>query len=118
MDSELFRKIENVNECMAAHLAAAKLALSGEGEFGVVQVRALSQLLSEMQPIMAGAGKLRALHPEIAAPLERYKAHLKELDIALQMIHVMLNARRAQMEAGRVQLDAVASWTNAFNQTR
>lgn len=118
MSSELFSKIEYINERVATHLASAKLALTGGGEFGVLEVRALSQLLSEMEPIMSGAGKLRAVHPEIVAPLDRYIAQLKELDLVLQRVHVMLFARRAQMQAGRVQLDAVANWTNAFNQTR
>lgn len=118
VSSEILSKIETINRELIALVADTKRALAGERDFGVEQVRALSQPIGEMAPIMARATDLRALHPEIAAPLDLYKSLLRELQIALDRIRVMLLARRSQMDACRVQLDAVSNWANALSHTR
>jgi hypothetical protein len=116
--SELLHTIEGVSSQLATLLAETKRALSGESDFGVEQVRALSQPVAAMAPIMARAAELQSLHPEIAAPLDHYKSLLRELQTALDRVRVMLLARRSQMDAGRVQLDAVSNWANALSHTR
>jgi hypothetical protein len=116
--SNLLAKIEAVNAQIAPLLANARLALSGERLFGVAEVRALSAPVTEMAPIMARAAELRGQHPELIYPLEQYKSQLRELRAALEQIRVMLLARRGQMDAGRVQLDAVTHWAKALSRTR
>jgi hypothetical protein len=116
--SEILQTIETVNAQLAALLADTNRSLSGECEFGVEQVRALSQPLAIMAPILAREHELRSLQPELDAPLDLYKSLLRQLQTALDRVRVMLLARRSQMDSGRVQLDAVSHWANALSHTR
>ena len=118
MTSGLFEKIEKINAQIGQQLANIQRALRGEGEFEVEQVQALSKLVGEMAPIMERAADLRTLGPEIASQLDLYKAQLRELQPALERANMMLLARKAQMEAGRGQLQAVAKWAAMLGQTR
>lgn len=117
MSSELRGKIETINARFATLLAETRLALSGERVFSATEVRALSEPLAEMAPILERAAELRALHPELAPQLDFYKAQLRELQTVLEQIRVMLLAQRAQMDDGRLQLDAVTHWAKALKQT-
>ena len=118
MDSALREKIESVNAQLAGLLEDTRRALRGARDFGVEQVRALSRPISEMAPVMERAAELRTLHPEIQGQLDLYKSQLGELHILLQHGHMMLQARRGQREAGRVQMEAVSQWAKMLGQTR
>jgi hypothetical protein len=118
VDSALYGKIGNINAQLAAMLADTKRALAGEREFGVEQVRSLSEPIAAMALVMERAAELRKLHPEIAGPLDLYKSQLSELQTTLEQVRMMLLARRSQMDAGRVQLEAVSQWANALGHTR
>lgn len=117
--SEMVRDtLLRVNARLAGLLEAAKLALRGEGDFSVDEVRALRQPVEQMAPIVAEAGELRRLRPELAGQLELYKSNLGDLQTTLEQIRIMLLARQASLEAGRAQLCAVSQWVTAFRQTR
>jgi hypothetical protein len=117
VSSELPEKIETINARIARLLANTRLALSGERVFSATEVRALSEPLAEMAPILERAVELRALHPEVAPQLDFYKAQLRELQTVLEQIRVMLLAQRAQMDGGRLQLAAVTHWAKALGRT-
>ncbi len=118
MDSALCGKIGDINAQLAAMLADTKRALAGEREFGVEQVRSLSEPIAAMALVMERAAELRKLHPEIAGPLDLYKSQLSELQTTLEQVRMMLLARRSQIDAGRAQLEAVSQWANALGHTR
>ncbi len=118
MASELYGKIERINAQLAVMLASAKRALTGEKDFGVEQVRALSVPIAEMAPVMERSAELRRQEPELGGQLDLYKIQVRELQTALEQVGMMLHARRSQMDAGRKQLDAVTHWANALGQTR
>jgi len=118
VDPTLYGKVSETNTKLGAMLAETRRALTGEREFGVEQVQALSALTAPMAPVMHRAAELRKLHPEMAAPLDSYKSLVHELQTAVEQVRMMLLARRSQMDAGRVQLDAVTQWANALGQTR
>jgi hypothetical protein len=118
MSSLLRQKIATVNAGIGVLLADTRRALTGEREFGVEQVRALSEPIREMAPAMQRATELRALQPEIAGELDLYKQQLGELHTALEQVRMMLQAKRTQMEAGRVQLEAVSQWAAVLRQTQ
>jgi hypothetical protein len=118
VDSALCDKIGDINAQLAAMLADTKRALAGEREFGAEQVRSLSEPIAAMALVMERAAELRKLHPEIAGPLDLYKSQLNELQTTLEQVRMMLLARRSQMDAGRVQLEAVSQWANALGHTR
>jgi len=117
VSSELPEKIETINARIARLLANTRLALSGERAFNATEVRALSEALAEMAPILERAAELRALHPEVSPQLDFYKAQLRELQTVLEQIRVMLLAQRAQMDGGRLQLAAVIHWAKALGGT-
>ena len=118
MAAELSDKLESINARLAELLAGARRSLTGEGTFGVEQVRALYAPIAEMAPVMARAAELRTLHPEIAGELDRYKSQLRELQTTIQKVRVMLLLRRSNMDAGRAHVEAVSHWANALSQTR
>lgn len=118
MATELSDKLARINTLLAELLPAARRALIGEGEFGVEQIRALSAPIAEMAPVMARAAELRIQHPEIAAQLDRYKSQLRDLQLTIEKVHVVLLARRATMQSGRVHLQSVSQWADALKLTR
>ena len=118
MPTPLGQKIDAANNRIGALLADTRRALTGEREFGVEQIRALSTPIQEMAPVMARAAELRALEPEVATQLDQYKSQLRELQTALDQVQVMLLTRRAQMQMRRGQLDAVAQWAGALRRTQ
>jgi hypothetical protein len=67
---------------------------------------------------MARSAELRTRHPEIAGALDLYKAQLGELQTALEQVRVMLLARHAHLETGRIQLKAVTQWAAVLQQTQ
>jgi hypothetical protein len=118
MASVLRHKIETTNARIGVLLADARRALIGERDFGVEQVRALSQPIQEMAVVMARATELCVSEPEISGALDQYKSQLTELQTTLDQVHVMLLAKRAQMDAGRGQLEAVSQWATRLRQTQ
>jgi hypothetical protein len=118
MSSPLREKIECVNAQIASLLEDTRRALTGECDFGVEQVRAISKPIAEMAPVMAQAKELRTLQPELEGQLDLYKSQIGELQTTLDQVGVMLLARRAHMEASRSQLEAVTHWAAALRQTR
>jgi len=114
----LLERITTANTLLRDLLADARKALSGERDFGPEQVQAFSGLLAKMAPVMAEAKAPEASQSEIASEVEVYKGQLRELQIVLDHVRMMLLARRSQMDAGSVQLQAVTQWATALGQTR
>jgi hypothetical protein len=118
MQTAISKKVGSIHTRIRAMLVDTRLALSGERQFGVEQVRALSSAIQEAAPVIARAAESRAGEPELAGELELYKAALRELQTALDHIHLMLLTQRAQMETRRGQLEAVSQWAGTLQQTR
>jgi hypothetical protein len=118
MPSPLKQKIEVANARIGTLLAETRLALTGEREFGVEQLRALSEPVQEMAPVVAQAAELRAREPEISSELDSYKSHLGELQMTLEQVRMMLLARRTQIATGQDQIEAVSQWAAALRQTQ
>jgi hypothetical protein len=79
MSMSLRQKIDAINVRIQALHVDTQLALRGEREFGVEQVRVLSASIQEMAPMIARAAELRTVEPELAAQLDLYKSQLREL---------------------------------------
>ena len=118
MSMSLRQKIDAINVRIQAQHADTRLALRGERDFGVEQVLALSASIEEMAPMVAQTKQLRPPEPELAAQVERYKSQLRELQITLDQIRLMLLTKRAQMLTRGGQLEAVSKWAGAFQQTQ
>ena len=118
MNSSLKDKITQINADLAPLLEASRLSLKGQRDFNVDMVRALAQPVSEMAPLVARAKELRVIQPEVAGQLDIYFGQISELRYLLESVRVMLLARRASLEAGRGQLEAVTLWAEALGRTR
>lgn len=118
MANPLRQKIEAAISRHQALLAETQLALTGDRDFGVEQVRVLSASIHEMAPLMARARELLTQAPEFVALLDRYKSQLRELQTTLDRINLMLLTKRSQMRTHRGQLEAVSQWAGALQQTR
>jgi len=118
MPVPLKEKISAVNARLARLLDDSRRSLKGERDFNVETVRALSQPISEMAPVVAQAKELRLLQPEIDGQLDLYFGQITELRDVLENVRMTLLARRASLEAGRGQLEAVTLWAAALSRTR
>jgi len=114
----LLEKVIGINARVGSLLQEARLALRGERNFGVADVRALSAQISEMAAVFPAPFHPQIRRPEMTVQLDFYKAQLTELDTTLQQIRMMLLAQRSQMELSRAHLAAVSNWTRAVQQTR
>jgi hypothetical protein len=110
--------VERVNMRLAQLLENALGALSGESAFTADDVRALQTLLEEIAPIAEHAVQLRRIHPEINAPLDRYREQLVLLQHTVERLRITLLVQRATLEAGKEQASATAQWCKAFQKTR
>jgi hypothetical protein len=118
MSMSLRQKIDAINVRIQALHADTQLALRGEREFGVEQVRALSASIQEMAPMIARAADLRTVEPELAGQLDHYKSQLRELQTTLDQIRLMLLTKRAQMLTRGGQLEAVSKWAGTLQKTQ
>lgn len=113
MPGDLREKIAAVNARIGALVEDCRGALRGERNFGSEQLRALSEPISEMAPIMARAKELTALQPDIEGVLDIYKQNLRELHTVLEQVRMMLIVRRGQMDEASKHLHAVSGWAAA-----
>jgi hypothetical protein len=118
MNSPLKDKIVQINAELGELIEASRLSLKGQRDFNVEMVRALAQPVTEMGSIISRAKESRQSQPEIEGQLDLYFNQIGELRDVLESVRVMLLARRASLEAGRGQLEAVSLWATALSRTR
>jgi hypothetical protein len=118
MEDSILNRIRSANLKLRDLLGRTRDALAGRRNFTVEDVRAIAEPVSQMEPIVAEAKRLRTMRPELDGELEAYAGNLGELQVALQHTRVMLIARLANMEALRGHLETVGLWTAALRQTR
>jgi len=105
------------NQELSAFLSRAEALVHGTGDVGWEELAALGRLLNTMAPEMA-----EAAHPDFAdaalqEQVQRYVAHLRSLQVALEQVRCVMLARRAKLDAARQHVEAVQGWANAYRQT-
>ena len=118
MDGSERDVIASTNAALEALIADTRRALSGQAEFGVAHVRALSDRLQAMAPIVNRAAELRRTDPRTGTALDTYTDLLGQLQTTLEQIHVLLLAQQAQMQYRQVQLHCIGQWASALRQTQ
>ena len=118
MPSSLEEKLCRINADMAKLLVMARKAIDGQTDFSVEEIRMIRAPLNEMEPIVAESANLRGAYPELGAHLDLYKSQLRELLITVERVRRVLLARRSEMSASQVHLEAVSQWAKALEQTR
>ena len=113
MAGAIKERIKATNARVAFLLEETRRALRGERNFGPEQVRAISQPVAEMAPLLTDAKRLTAQEPDLEPEIARYKEQLLELHTALEQVRMMLMANRGGVERARQQLDAVSRWADA-----
>src|ERR1700683_2747247 len=97
MESALSVRVHAVNVKLASLVSRMRDALDGRQNFQAEDVRELSEPVSEMEPILAEAKRLRTLQPDLDGELETYTGNLGEAQKALEQLRFMLLARRANL---------------------
>lgn len=118
MSEPLLHTVERVNSRFAVLLQEARASLQGGREFSVENVRQLRAVLAEMAPIVARSSELSRDRPQISAPLQVYKAQLRDLQATLVQIRIVLQTRQATLNASQSHNAAVSGWVSAFHLTR
>jgi hypothetical protein len=111
-------KIAATNLVLKELISETRGALRGEQEFSVNQVRALSVRLQSMSPIVNRASEIRKSEPDTGQALDAYTELLRDLQIALEQIQVMLLATQSQMHQRQLQLHCINRWASALRQTQ
>jgi len=117
-ESPLTVQVHAVNVRVASLVSRMRDALAGRQNFQAEDVRELSEPVSEMEPILAEAKRLRTLQPDLDGELETYTGNLGEAQKALEQLRFMLLARRANLDAMRSHIETVGHWAAAYRQTR
>jgi hypothetical protein len=118
MDSSILRHVRGANSRLRALVRVTRDSLAGRRNFGVEDVRAIAEPVSQMAPLIEEAQSLRTLEPELDGELEAYAGNLGEMQEALEQMRFMLLARRAQMDAMRGHLATVRLWADTLRQTQ
>jgi len=118
MENPIRNRVRKSNLELSALLSRARGALVGRQDFAGDEVKAISESVGQMAPIVADAAGLRATNLELDAELKAYAEHLEELQNTLENVRFMLIARQARLEAARSHLGIVKLWAGALDQTR
>ena|ERR1700761_2759633 len=110
--------IASTNSALEILIAGTRRALSGECDFGVAEIQALSARLQVMAPIVNRSAEFRIADPETVQPLDTYIDLLRQLQTALEQIHVMLLTRQTQMQQRKIQLHCIDQWASALRETQ
>ena len=111
-------QIEAVNVQIGGLAENARGALAGEAGFDAEDVQALLTLVDQMNPVLARSKEFQTSEPGAAEQLGTYVKQIRELQITLESLKVMLIGRRDQIDRGRGQFEAVSHWVDAFRQTQ
>jgi hypothetical protein len=118
MEEAAHRIVDRGNELLAVMLEKVQRALRGEAQFDTTTIREIQLAIADMGPISRRSRELRLAEPELAGKLNRYRDQLRELQVTLQKIRIMLFARQSKAQTGQLQVNAVSRWVAAFQQTR
>lgn len=118
MTEAIDQTVERVNMRLAQVLRNMQASLRGECRFAANDVRSLSTVLAEMEPVIIRSAELRRSKPGIAGQLDLYKSQLLELQNTVEKLRVTLLVQKASVESSRDQVTAVSQWCTAFRQTR
>ena len=118
MADSLVDQVRRANARLRALVSRTRNALAGRGSFTVTDIRAISEPVTAVKPIVGDAEKLRTIHPELTVELQTYKGNLEEIQTALEQMRVMLIARRAHIEAARGHLATLGMWNATLRLTR
>jgi len=116
MKTSIEKQIQEVNAALGALLSTAREALAGRKDFTSEDIKAISEPLGQMTPIVSRASELRAVASD--ADLKTYTRTLEELQITLEQVRFMLLARRTHLEISRSHLNTFNLWAKTFEQTR
>jgi len=118
MNRAALEQVRGSNNKLQGMLRRIGEALAGRANFGVEEIREISEPVAGMAPVVAQAKQLRAESPELGNELEQYAQNLGELNKGLERMHCVLLARCASIEAQRGHLETVRMWASAWQQTQ
>ena len=82
-------------------------------------IKAISEPIELMAPIVSQAADLRAMDREYGRGASRHMPRtLKELQVTLDQVRFMMLARQAHLEASRSHLETLNLWATTVKQTR
>ena len=118
MASSVVEQVRDANAKLRLLISRTRDSLAGRCNFTAGDVRAIAEPVGSAQPIIDEAATLRTTRPDLDAELETYKQNLKEVQVALEQMRVMLMARRAHIESARGHLATLSMWNATLRLTR
>jgi hypothetical protein len=118
MNSTAVEKVRGSNAKLEFLLGRTRDALAGRTNFGVEDLRAISEPLRAMEPIVRESARLRGRQPELDGELKSYTSNLQQLQVLLERVHLMLIANLANVQEKRKHLATLGMWVAAWQQTQ
>jgi hypothetical protein len=118
MEQPMRERIREANVKLRSLLSRARNALAGRQSFTSENIKAISEPIEQMAPIVSQAASLRAFDLNMDADLKEYAENLGELQNTLEQVRFMLLARQAHLETSRSHLETVNLWATTLKQTR
>src|ERR1700744_4265135 len=114
MTPRILESVKGANLKLRTFLNVAEEALAGRRIFGVDDLRAAQEPVSEVGAVLNEATQSRATFSELDRELTAYTQNLEAAQAALARVRVVLLTRCASLEAQRAHLGSVSMWSSAF----
>lgn len=118
MSDSILQRVRGANTKLNSLLLHTREALAGRSTFDAADVRAISEPVGQMGPLIEEAKLLRTSDADLNAQLETYAGNLAEMQVVLEQMRFMLIARRAHIEAMRGHLETLGLWSATLRMTR
>ena len=118
MREAILGRVRSVNAQLQALLVETREALAGRRKLALEDLRAMSQPVAQMTPIVAEVARLRRESPELDSEVAVYEQNLGAMRSTLEAVRCVLLARCASLEAERAHLESVTLWAEAWQRTQ
>jgi len=118
MSDSILQRVRAANAKLQSLLGHTREALAGRSTFDAADVRAISEPVRQIGPLIEQAKMLRTGNADLDAELEAYAGNLADMQKALDQMRFMLLARRAHIEAMRSHLSTLGLWSATLRMTR
>lgn len=114
----MLEELRAANDKIRSALVRTREALEGRQEFTVDDIRATSETLLSVAPLVSRAGELREGNEALDTAFDEYAKNLRELQANLERVRFMLVGRQAQLGTARDHADRVSRWADTLQKTR
>ncbi len=117
MESQNYQQFATANQEFSIFLQKVAGLTNGTDSITEGDLQSLSRHLAALAPIAGEVLAAQAHENEHQDDVTEYVMNLRSLQTALETIHCVMLARKAQLDGARRHLCGLQGWVNAYQQT-